>query len=118
MPGRIEGLHRLRLLPNVNGGPYDLALIAEFDSDGGGTALSAASPAFGYPADGEKLGDRPGVRGRRNAVEARRTAAKKGERHCKARPAGVCFAEAGRTQEKRKVNSADTEQKSIDGKDL
>ena len=29
---RIEGLHRLRLLPNVNGGPYDLALIAEFDS--------------------------------------------------------------------------------------
>ena len=29
LPGRIEGLHRLRLLPNVNGGPYDLALIAE-----------------------------------------------------------------------------------------
>ena len=28
LPGRIEGLHRLRLLPNVNGGPYDLALIA------------------------------------------------------------------------------------------
>ena len=32
LPGRIEGLHRLRLLPNVNGGPYDLSLIAEFDS--------------------------------------------------------------------------------------
>ena len=32
LPGRIEGLRGLRLLPNVNGGPYDLALIAEFDS--------------------------------------------------------------------------------------
>ena len=32
LPERIEGLQGLRLLPNVNGGPYDLALIAEFDS--------------------------------------------------------------------------------------
>ncbi|MFR7473686.1 MAG: hypothetical protein ACLUVV_03085 [Christensenellales bacterium] len=30
-PGILRGCE-LRLLPNVNGGPYDLALIAEFDS--------------------------------------------------------------------------------------